>query len=149
MSPVRRRLHRPGSSGGAEERVKRATRTHPLVLVQGDGSRRLYWQQQWRRETNWAGKTAIWDMLWALAGAAQRGQSVASDELTRSSPDAFVDRRSRLRKFLPQDLDAMIVRVPGESAYRLEIDPRQVKLIQLESGQGFLEPDDENRAPRP
>lgn len=132
---------RPGrADDDPDEIVDRARLSHRLVMVQGNGFRRLFWDGE-RVPVDWGRNTLLWELMWQLALKGKLGGSVAWDELTNSTSGRFiVRRRSRLKKVIPPDLNKLIK--TGEAGYyKLMIDRFQVKLIELRPNEYLVEPD--------
>ena len=101
-----------------EDLIQEAVAQHRLVLVSAPPTRRVYWRGKCIAG-RWRQGSAQWDLLRLLAGGAAGGtrrapRGVAWDMVNRSSPDAIVDRRSRLKKMLPCELDNLIVTTKGK-----------------------------------
>src|SRR6185436_16207325 len=89
-------------------------RARALVVVAGVGRREAYWRGR-RLEVDWFAQQAPWDLLVALAEQAASGRG--ADAFTLGGGGTLKDRRYRLRKLLPADLDAAI-RPAGRGTYR-------------------------------
>jgi hypothetical protein len=120
------------SPQGDDERVALARRTRPLVLVEASGRLLAYWRGA-AVDRPWHRNPMAWELLWTLAENARARRDVGWDEVSRAeTPRAIVDRRSRLGRLLPHDLNERIV--PGESSnrYRLALEPGEIGLFELE-----------------
>jgi hypothetical protein len=122
----------------SEEVIGWACQERRLVLVDGR-PRRLYWEGE-AVPADWDSCPTRWDLLWALARAAKKGQPVHAEELLGPgrSAGAVRDRRHHLSKDLPARLDGLIEAVrPG--GYQLRLSPAEIALLSLNNDEQMVE----------
>jgi hypothetical protein len=127
----------PAIQDDPEELIERARQQHRLVLVQGGGARRMYWNGE-AIDARWEHRSTIWDLLWKLAQSAERRSAVGWDEVVGGrGPRTLTDRRSKLKGFVPDSFNALIE--PDHSGgYRLKLQPSEIKLIELPAGEALM-----------
>ena len=130
----------------SEDLVAEAARRYDLVLVDAAPNRRVYWKEE-RVKGPWGRRDAQWQLLRLLAEAAPGGRgsgtaAVGWDQVSRTSQGAIVDRRSRLGRMLPHDLNGLIVPGADPGSYVLRLGAASVHLMDLPADQ-WLDPDDD------
>ncbi len=135
LSVSRRAARRPiTSERDPEDIIAQECPLHKLLLVQGKGAHCLYWKDE-QVLGPWSKNLKIWELLWELARHAKTGQAVAWDQLSTCNTDAIVDRRARLKKFIPGELNLLIKPTGDAGNYRLTLDPTHIYLLTIRPDQ--------------
>jgi hypothetical protein len=120
----------------AADGVADALAAKALVLV--ESPRAAYWRGE-LLEVRWEDCPLLWELLGALARRGQQAQAV--DRFCLSNPGsarAIVDRRSRLGRLLPIELDDQIT-AAGRRTYRLALAATDIALFQGEAEERLRE----------
>ena len=113
-------------------------RSHRLVVVTGRGRREVNWRGQ-PVAADWFVYQAPWDLLAALVEGCLGGQGVDGfDVLPDGARGSLKDRRSRLKKLVPAELDEAI-RPAGRGTYQLALPPDEICLLAYEDDERFVE----------
>lgn len=126
-APASRRMGTAISSKPELDKIMKDVRTRKLVVLEGQGVRLLFWNGQ-PIPTSWSRYKTAWDLIKALAHGAQGAEPVDANSLDgETTSNTIAHRLSRLKKRLPRELGLLIRCV--DRAYRLELDPRDVRVI--------------------
>lgn len=111
-----------------------AVAKHTLVLVEGSGFRRVYWEGE-RLSQDWTKHEKSWELLKELAQQAKNQRGVDRHNLNGAHGDrTIVPRRSRLKKLIPAKLDDLIASM-GRGEYKLQMPRTKVCVLKLVADQ--------------
>lgn len=120
------------------EQIENAVNDHRLVLVEGSGFRRVYWEGT-RVEQDWTKHEKSWELLKELARQAKKQRGVDRHNLNGAYGDrTIVPRRSRLKKLIPANLDDLIASM-GRGEYKLQMPRTDICVLELEADQFDLD----------
>ena len=121
-----------------EELIEQKRQSHALVLVMGRGSRAVYWRDDLVAQ-DWSVHATPWDLLCVLAEQSKTGQGV-DWVLWRDRHDRgpLKDRRYRLKKLIPADLNQKI-KSAGQGTYQLDLRPEEICLLHYEDNERLVE----------
>jgi hypothetical protein len=122
----------------ADQLIQWLRRERRLLLVDRR-PRNAYWDGE-PVGPDWDRNAVLWDLVWKLALRARHHQPAHSEDLTSPGRGsvAVKNRRSRLSKSIPPEMDVLIEDVrPG--GYRLVLEPDQIGLLQLDHDEQLIE----------
>jgi hypothetical protein len=130
-----RRVEGPAPNDGNIEEdlsdtVQQARESHDLVLVEGSGTRTVYWLGE-KVDVNFTWFPKCWEFLRALAEQAQHGGCLDFSMLGLTNARSLVQRKANLKRCgFPEEILEYIV-PDGHGVYRLKIHSNQVKVVDL------------------
>jgi hypothetical protein len=110
--------------------IEETCRSCALVVVMGQGRREAFWQGR-LLDVDWLAQRAQWEFLVELVKHASSKQGVDACDLGDGAPASLKDRRSRLKRLLPKDLDGRI-KPAGRGTYILALEPGEIRLLSFE-----------------
>jgi len=121
-------------------RVELARKSHLLLVVRGNTTHRVYWRGN-LIEADWSGNPKVLNLIWQLGARAKHREPVSWDDVDRNSQKTIVHQRARLKKMIPEALDAVIQPGANPGSYKLDLPPEQIHLMQLEPDDWLLKAD--------
>jgi hypothetical protein len=132
--------------------IGRAIESKRLVVVNGSGSRLVYFEGDMIKLINKAGESSEWrnspihwDLFRELAKAATSGCGVKVDSVETAKFDRLRMEISRLRKSIAsEELKALIMNGGAEGGFRLDLKRHEVAMFEITSADGiYLYDEDE------